>query len=658
MSINELLEKINNRQNQLALTFAFFPQLDFSSFPYGLTEIEMMVSQKKYYLKVKDDDIRRLEIKAAMESFVFEYYFLKLGKLKASNDEESEKIRIAKSHVRLILINLYKIAGFSKKTASVVIASQLKRKRFVEAIETDADDSKLLKAFIEKWKYVNFRYLPNNFPLICSIINGDYAKAERLIKSGARIEGLSENYETPLLIASKSDLKTVQLLVKAGADVNREIPFKKTTPLIAAIMSDKFSIVKFLLDTIESSTPAKFNLLCESAFYYACRHGCSAEMLQFLLLNIPDMNKKFCENIHKNDYTLRNPLLGALKRMDESADSAANVEFLLKVGLSEKDVLCQAVPLGAKVVKLMLYAGYQCTAYVLNKAITYSDADTEMIDLIVRNSNEEVIEEAKHRLIKNSNFTDLIFYATIGNIEKIKHLLAPLVDGCELQLMQTSPLNKKLLGNVESLDTMPPRALSPENQKIITLKTDHVPIDFCAEDREGHTALMKAVMLNRTEIVRLLLKSGTKVNHVSDKEERRFDDGHTALMKAVIFNRTEMVQLLLESGANVNHTNCIGLTVLIKAAELGHVDIVKVLLKYNPNVNQPGTTDRYHYKKTALYLATENGHAEIVDALLSIKGINTGIYSGYTNTENELGVNSKNEKIADSYKIFNAIVVL
>ncbi|MDH4162319.1 MAG: ankyrin repeat domain-containing protein [Nitrospirota bacterium] len=87
--------------------------------------------------------------------------------------------------------------------------------------------------------------------------------------------------------------------------------------------------------------------------------------------------------------------------------------------------------------------------------------------------------------------------------------------------------------------------------------------------REGFSPLMIASTAGQVETARFLLQAGVNVNDTDD-------DGNTAFHRAASYQSgTAIIELLLESGINVNARNRFKKTALMLAEELGHKDIVR-----------------------------------------------------------------------------------
>lgn len=133
---------------------------------------------------------------------------------------------------------------------------------------------------------------------------------------------------------------------------------------------------------------------------------------------------------------------------------------------------------------------------------------------------------------------------------------------------------------------------------------------------DGVTALWIASQNGYSEIVRLLLEKGAKVNI-------KTNDGTTALMIAAKNDHTNVIKLLVEKGADVNVKSAAldvkttnGSTAIMPAAQNGHTEIVKLLCEWGADVNIKAMVDNVEY--TALTVAKKLGQKDIVGILESI----------------------------------------
>ena len=90
-------------------------------------------------------------------------------------------------------------------------------------------------------------------------------------------------------------------------------------------------------------------------------------------------------------------------------------------------------------------------------------------------------------------------------------------------------------------------------------------------------------------------------------------DKNAQLIQALKNGNLRAVQTALANGADVNAKliTSTGTTALMLAAQDGHTEIVKLLLEKGADVNVKTTTGI-----TALWMASQNGHTEVVKLLL------------------------------------------
>jgi len=88
---------------------------------------------------------------------------------------------------------------------------------------------------------------------------------------------------------------------------------------------------------------------------------------------------------------------------------------------------------------------------------------------------------------------------------------------------------------------------------------------------EGYVLLRDAVENEHTEVAKLLLTNGSKVNSKNKNTD-------TPLHFAVTNGDIEIVQMLLDRGANINAENQYGITPLHNAVDSSRMEIVELLL--------------------------------------------------------------------------------
>jgi ankyrin repeat protein len=121
----------------------------------------------------------------------------------------------------------------------------------------------------------------------------------------------------------------------------------------------------------------------------------------------------------------------------------------------------------------------------------------------------------------------------------------------------------------------------------------------------GYILLREAVENKHTEVAKLLLTNGSKVN----SNNQIFD---TPLHYAAINGDIEIVQMFIDRGANINTANRYGITPLHNAVKSEKIEIIELLLERGACVNRTGISSI-----TPLHLALEGCNEEIIKLLLS-----------------------------------------
>lgn len=120
----------------------------------------------------------------------------------------------------------------------------------------------------------------------------------------------------------------------------------------------------------------------------------------------------------------------------------------------------------------------------------------------------------------------------------------------------------------------------------------------------GVTALWCAASRGHLDVVKLLVRKGSKVNHLTRNDS-------TPLRAACFTGRLDIVQYLIAHGADLNLSNKFNNNCLMIASYKGYLDVVEYLLKNGVNVNQQANCGA-----TALHYAAEVGNTDVCAILL------------------------------------------
>jgi len=134
-------------------------------------------------------------------------------------------------------------------------------------------------------------------------------------------------------------------------------------------------------------------------------------------------------------------------------------------------------------------------------------------------------------------------------------------------------------------------------------------VDVNLKDNDGMTALMWAAREGHIDTVAMLIDKGSDVNAKDNK-------GFTALTWAAMFSRTDIEALLIDKGADVNNS--------IKKEKFRKLSIASLEMtgEKGDDINAKDSSGW-----TALMLASENGHTEIVKLLIEKGAANSEKYS-------------------------------
>ena len=134
-------------------------------------------------------------------------------------------------------------------------------------------------------------------------------------------------------------------------------------------------------------------------------------------------------------------------------------------------------------------------------------------------------------------------------------------------------------------------------------------IDVNASDPTGRTALMAAAEYGHVSVLKLLLSAQPPANVLAATH----DAGIVPLMYAAQCGNEKAVRLLLARGAKVDSRSTANVSALYMAAENGHADVMRVLLDQPEGRKAIDSETRQH---TPLQIAAHEGHESVVRLLL------------------------------------------
>ncbi len=148
---------------------------------------------------------------------------------------------------------------------------------------------------------------------------------------------------------------------------------------------------------------------------------------------------------------------------------------------------------------------------------------------------------------------------------------------------------------------MPLHVAAEQGRQIITELLLKHGANINSKDSNGNTPLHTAVMSGRTQVAEFLIKRGAEFNANRLLEE---------MVRNNVTDR-DVIRLLLRNGAYINHISDRGNTPLLDAIRQDNRPLAKLLIANGSDVNQPGSSGQ-----TPLQLANEIQNDFIIRMLI------------------------------------------
>jgi len=471
---------------------------------------------------------------------------------------------------------------------------------------------------------VDSRDNENTTPLLCASENSDAAVAQ-LLEHGASVNVRDKNGQTPLHLVSRRGLSgAVAFLLKSGADVDPRDNDNKTPLLCASENSRNGEVARLLLEHGASvNVRGKDG---QTPLHLALQRHFSDVVLLLL---------KWGADVDAHDICDRTPLLCAKQSFERVTAVQLLPDHMVGVHVRHEngqtplhlasrhdfsDVAALLLKLGADVDALdndrmtpllcaLKFSKRGEAAQVLlehGASVQVRDKDGQtLLHLALQRRLHDV-----HELLlgfgpdvnarDNDNMTPLLYAIELYQSFEASRLIKD--HGASVHLRNKNgqtPLHLAVQRHLSDVVTLLIKSGSdvdaPDNDNITPLLYTPQLSDRDAaaaaqlllehgasvhvRDKDGQTALHRALRRDLSDLVALLLQSGADV-------DAQDNDGMTLLLQVVQWGkRAATVQLLLEHGASVHLQNKDGLTPLHFAVTRDRSDVVALLLQFGAPVD-------------------------------------------------------------------------
>lgn len=474
-----------------------------------------------------------------------------------------------------------------------------------------------------------------------------------LIAKGAHIEASALDGQTALqLAASKGWTASLRILLEGiqGEELRRQLA---TSALIEAVENGHAEAVQLLHTLGNANVNISYNRYGDTPLILASAKG-YAEVVRILLaIESIDVNRR---GRHGNTALM----VAMLEGRDEIID------MLEEVG-AEYNIIETNLIVAAKKGDTQWFEKHLTmhgnilardrdgkTALICACEKGYFDIARSMLEYAAQ--DESISTPGLINAQANSGKTALINACEKGNLEIVKLLLHSLKNSESTdEGTNRAQLEKSINMQTKSNRTALMEACKHGHFEIAEFiidqlsEVDKIRAAVNAADRYKNTPLKEALIMGYSNIIELLEKNYAEAGRVEadllDAAQRcninrmetlieqkpdincRNRKGRTPLMEAAAAGCKEAVMLLLAKGAEVERKDINHKTALALAAENGHTDVISVLLKQGGTEPNAGNEPIIH----PLIAAVSNGHETAADILLQYNAnVNIRENSGQT----------------------------
>ena len=477
-----------------------------------------------------------------------------------------------------------------------------------------------------------------------------------LLKAGAELNGEHNVGSTALLSATKEHIECVDLLLRAGVDVDTTVERSDSyyydacgsTALLVASEHGKHSIVDLLLR--KGASVNKSGKYGDVALKKAVENG-HAEIVEMLIgagadVNVTDKygglttiltasGKGYPQcldlliragtDVNKAFKEYGTPLYNAAENGHDQC-----VDLLIRAGA---DVNTSGSDGSTALIKAAVFEDERCLDLLLKGGADVNRADNKKNTAIILAANKgnggsvRLLAQAGADLnaADDNGQTILMAAAVNGHNQTVTALIA---SGADVNIRDTKENTAlKLAANGVYTGSFDTEAWDFED---LDLKEYLVEIREFIRTGNGHEECVKELIqagadvnaVNAWQETPIVLAAGKGLNHSVDLLIKSAADvnavdisGCTALVNASREGHEHSVDSLIQAGADVNRKTVKGDTPLLLATTNGHNKCLELLINSGADAN---ITDVHG--RTSLMIAAHRGHADCLKLLLKLKG--------------------------------------
>jgi len=522
-----------------------------------------------------------------------------------------------------------KLAALEKKLASYN-AAEVSHETIFSAIRNN--DLDLIKALIEQKVNLDFKDANLRTPLMVALLAKHHEMSQLLVTHSSQPDSVDINNNRPIHMASSNSYADIVLnLIKKQVDINAADGLGNTALIIATRHDDKEILQHLLNNHVD---PTIKNRKSQTAPQLAQTLNLKNARTLFNEFNIelPDKNKDYAEvdiksfraSISKSSSLYKDwPLINIASLLGESAIVAQLLDQGIPINDTDSNgnsALHRAASKGqVKTLKLLLSRGININAvnhqqqtalYVAAstgqlKAIDYlikKGADTSLVannktsplSIAISNKQVKAAELLVSEKLKQTDIHHALLVALLNNMETLS---VELIKRDKL-LVYSYAKDRSALWHSANL------GLKKATIELLNRKG----IDIDLPDKDGFTALARAIINGFSDIAGLLISNGANINIVTD-------ENNSMLMLAVLSNQSATLKNILKLDKNLNAKNNSGNTALMLAASSGNKEFVELLIKSGADIQT-----RNHDDLNAYQIAINASHPSIAELIKENSG--------------------------------------